>query len=202
MRRKSLPPRRPGADPPPSRRPGEVRFVRLTRRNFAQLHPLTLSLMRRHGDSHLTWKALRHYATLEAEETEQPGNLILAALDEHGHCIGAVAALAWGYRLSLVVTSRNARGRGLAGKLLRLAIRALGRYYAEVAGDNLPSLRVFFACGLRAYDAFTRPSGKVVLRLRTLDPPPDPGGKVPEPVAGPPNLESPLPPEGGKPQDA
>ena len=56
-------------------------------------------------------------------------------------------------------------------------MHALGRYYAEVASDNLPSLRALFACGLRAYDVFTRPSGKVILRLRSVEPSPD---KTPE----------------------
>lgn len=161
---------------------GEVRFTRLTRGNFAELHPLTVRLMRLHGDGHLTLKALHRYAALKPEETEQEGNFILVALTARNHCIGVAAALGWGYRLSLVTVSPRARGQGLAGRLLRLAVQALGRYYAEVAGDNLPSLRAFFACGLRAYDAFTRPSGKVVLRLRTVDPPPEP---VAAPTASP-----------------
>lgn len=151
----------------------EVHYVRLTELNFERLHPATVELMRRQGDRRLTQKALRFYAGLQAADVVGPGNLVLAALDRRVRVVGVVAALGWGYRLSLVVVHRRLRGHGLGGTLLRLAVQALGRYYAEVASDNLPSLRALFACGLRAYDVFTRPSGKVILRLRSVEPPPD-----------------------------
>lgn len=172
--------------PPPAMT--EVRYVRLTEANFGRLHPATLNLMRRQGDNRLTLKALRRYAGLQAKEAMAPGNLVLAALDGEGRVVGVAAALGWGHRLSLVAVHRRVRGRGLGGRLLRLAVQALGRYYAEVASDNLPSLRAFFACGLRAYDVFTRPSGKIILRLRTVDPPPlgsDSGTQPPGESPGP-----------------
>ncbi|MHB9145486.1 MAG: GNAT family N-acetyltransferase [Symbiobacteriia bacterium] len=137
-------------------------------------------MLRLHGNGHLTHKALRRYGSLQSAETQQEGNFILAALDEQDRCIGVAAALGWGHHLSLVAVAPRARGQGLAGRLLRLSVQALGRYYAEVAGDNLPSLRAFFACGLRAYDAFARPSGKVILRLRTVEPPPESAASPPD----------------------
>ncbi|GEM_PF-776994 len=154
--------------PPPLAQ--ETHYLRVTSSNFRRLHPRTVDLLQSQGDGHLTVKALRLYASLKPEDTERPGNFILAALDPRGRVIAVTAALRWGHELSLIAVQRRQRGRGLAGTLLRLAVRALGRYYAEVASDNLPSLRAFFACGLVAYDVFTRPSGKVVLRLRTVEP--------------------------------
>lgn len=165
-----------GAADPAAR---EVIYVRLTSANFERLHPSTVNLLRNHGDGRLTLRALRLYASLKAEDVGRPGTFILAALDSAGRVIAVTAAVRWGYELSLSAVHRNHRGRGLAGAMLRLVVRALGRYYAEVASDNLPSLRAFFACGLMAYDVFTRPNGKIVLRLRTIEPgPPDaPGTK-------------------------
>ncbi|MGE5589844.1 MAG: GNAT family N-acetyltransferase [Bacillota bacterium] len=147
-------------------------YVRLTGANFQRLHPRTMDLLRNHGDGRLTLQALRRYASLTAEEVGRPGTFVLTALDHEGRVIAVTAAVRWGHELSVSAVHRHNRGRGLAGTLLRLVVRALGRYYAEVASDNLPSLRAFFACGLVAYDVFTRPNGKIILRLRTVEPVP------------------------------
>jgi len=79
--------------------------------------------------------------------------------------VGVIICESYGKRTSFSVVRKSHRSRGIAKALLLRAVNSMGRFYAEVASDNLASMKVLFGMGMVAYDAFVR-YGKIILRVR------------------------------------
>lgn len=93
-------------------------------------------------------------------------------VSEHNRLLGVLACKEHGRVFSLAVVRKAERSKGVGKELLRRAIAELDEFHVEIASDNVPSLKLAFACGLKAYSVFVRDTGKVVLKLKTWPQPP------------------------------
>lgn len=141
-----------------------IEFRQVGKADWRGLRPNVLRLMRAHGDRHITPKALRHVRDLRSSQVAQEGNVVVTAWSEQ-QLIGVIVCEQFGKRTSAAVVHPSFRSQGVGRGLLHRALRQLGRFYGEIAADNLASLRHAFAAGMIAYDAFIR-RGKVTLRVR------------------------------------
>ncbi len=129
-------------------------------RNRASL----LRLIRLNADNHITRKAYTNLRTLRSERLAKEGNVIWTAWDGQ-QLVGMIFCERFGNRTSLAVVRRSHRSQGIGKALLQRAVGSMGRFYAEVATDNIASMKVLFGMGMVAYDVFPR-RGKWILRVR------------------------------------
>jgi len=131
---------------------------------WRKVRPLALELVRGHRDGHITRRAFTHLQQLRGPSLEKPGNVVWSAWDKR-KLVGIMVFERYGNRTSMVVVHRDYRGQGISRDMMLQAMRQMGRFYAEIASDNLSSLRSVFWAGMVAYDVFVR-RGKVTLRVR------------------------------------
>ncbi|MGI6357635.1 MAG: GNAT family N-acetyltransferase [Bacillota bacterium] len=141
-----------------------VEYRRILAEDWRKLRPQILSLIRRYRDGHITRAAFSHVQQLRSRSLEQEGNVIWTAWVKR-KLVGVIIFERYGNRTAMVVVHREHRGQGISREMIRLSVQTMGRFYAEIASDNLPSLRTAFGAGMVAYDAFVR-RGKVTLRVR------------------------------------
>lgn len=140
----------------------EIRQIRPS--EWRKVKPLAVELVRGHRDGHITRKAFAHLQKLRSKDLEKPGNVVWSAW-ENSRLVGVMVFERYGNRTSMVVVHHDHRGRGISREMMLQAVRQMGRFYAEIASDNLSSLRSVFWAGMVAYDVFVR-RGKVTLRVR------------------------------------
>lgn len=141
-----------------------ISYRRVTEKDFRRIKPVILRIIKNHGDNHITRQALRNLQTMRATDLREEGNVIWTAWDGN-KLVGFVFCENYGNRTSFSVVRRSYRSQGIGKNLLLRAVSTMGRFYAEVAADNMASLRVMFAMGMVAYDAFWRKK-KIILRMR------------------------------------
>lgn len=141
-----------------------IEFRPVTKENLRRLRPGILRLIRGHNDRHITRKAVRHLRELAPSKLVEAGNVCLTAWSGE-RLVGVILCEEFGKRTSMAVVHRDFRSQGIGRELLKRAVAQMGRFYGEIAADNLPSLRHAFAAGMVAYDAFVR-RGKITLRVR------------------------------------
>lgn len=139
-------------------------FKQVQPTEWSSVKASALELIRRHRDGHITRRAYQHVQTLRGRSLEQPGNVVWAAW-VGSRLVGIMVFEEYGNRTSMVVVHGDYRGQGIAKGMLLRAVKQMGRFYAEIAADNLPSLRTVFTLGMVAYDVFLR-RGKITLRVR------------------------------------
>lgn len=123
-----------------------------------------LRLIRLNADNHITRKAFNNLRNLRPARLAKEGNVIWTAWDDQ-LLVGMVFCERFGNRTSFSVVRRSHRSQGIGKALLQRAVTSMGRFYAEVAVDNLASMKVLFGMGMVAYDIFPR-RGKWILRVR------------------------------------
>ncbi len=111
--------------------------------------PLLIPFIRRHGQKRITGKAKRWLLNLPSSTLHDPGTLILVAKNK-GKIIGMLGVADYGKKIMMIVVARQARRQKLGTKLVHFALHRLGKMYARVAYDNIPSLAMFFASGFIA----------------------------------------------------
>lgn len=131
---------------------------------WKKVKPLAMELVRGHRDGHITRKAFAHMQQMRSRNLEQAGTVVWSAWDKR-KLVGIMVFERYGNRTSMVVVHRDYRGQGISRDMMLQAVRQMGRFYAEIASDNLSSLRSVFWAGMVAYDVFVR-RGKVTLRVR------------------------------------
>lgn len=123
-----------------------------------------LRLINLNADNHITRRAYNNLRTLRSERLSKEGNVIWTAWDEK-LLVGMVFCERFGNRTSFSVVRRSHRSQGIGKALLQRAVVSMGKFYAEVATDNIASMKVLFGMGMVAYDVFLR-RGKWILRVR------------------------------------
>lgn len=71
----------------------------------------------------------------------------------------------YGIEESFIAVHPDYRRKRVGEQLLKQAIQSLGKVYARVASDNIPSLKLCFSCGLMAFSLCKGPTGKDTLWL-------------------------------------
>ncbi|WP_027414836.1 GNAT family N-acetyltransferase [Aneurinibacillus terranovensis] len=120
------------------------------------------------GDKRITRRALHWLEALSIEQLKQNGNVILGAVDD-GKLVGFLAVGNYGRSESFITVAHNARHKGVGKLLVQEAIHQLGKLYARVAADNIPSLKTCFSCGMVGFSCTYGPTGKPTLWLAAGD---------------------------------
>lgn len=142
-------------------------ILRINKEQWPRWKKRILNFVGRYKDKHITKEASSKLRALKKVDLGDPGTLVLVAA-QNKRLVGVLVGVEHGKGCSLAVVKRSTRGRGLGKELLRRAIAELGSFHAEIASDNVPSLKIAFACGLLGYDVFVRDTGKTVLILKTF----------------------------------
>ena len=140
----------------------EYRQVQPT--EWRKVRAIALALIRGHRDGHITRKTYNHVQSLRSQSLDQEGNVVWTAWADD-RLVGVIVYEEYGNRTSMMVVHRDYRGQGIAKGMLLPSAKHMGRFYSEIAVDNLSSLRAVFAVGMVAYDVFLR-RGKITLRMR------------------------------------
>ncbi|SDW97797.1 Acetyltransferase (GNAT) family protein [Marininema mesophilum] len=135
------------------------------------LTPAQLSRLRNHlirfsykyGDKRITHKALRWLKNLNTSPF--PKGTYLAIASEEKRLTGFILFGRYGLEEAYIVVHPDFRKRQVGETLFKQTIDTLGRVYVRVACDNIPSLKLCFALGLRAFSFTTGPTGKPTLCL-------------------------------------
>lgn len=141
-----------------------ITYKQVTADTWSSAKASILDLVRKHHDKHITRKAYNHVKQLKSVSLNSPGVAIWTAWSG-SQLVGALISERYGVRTSMMVVHRDFRSQGIAKELLKQATCSMGRFYGEVAADNLASLKACFGMGLVAYDVFLR-RGKPTLRVR------------------------------------
>ena len=133
--------------------------------NWRRIRKRVLTFVANHKDRHLTPETSARLRSLRSDVLSEDGSMVLLATEQN-RLLGVLACKEYGRYFSLAVVRRSERSKGVGKQLLRSAISELGEFHVEIASDNVPSLKLAFACGLTAHSVFLRDTGKVVLRLK------------------------------------
>lgn len=144
-----------------------MQLIKLTREQWPRWKKWVRRFVRTYKDKHITPETSGKLKSLTRDDIDKPGTIALVAV-ENKRIMGVLMSEAYGRDFSLVVVRRGERSRGLGKQLLNRTIEELGTFHAEIASDNVPSLKIAYACGMLAYSVFVRDNGKVVLRLKTF----------------------------------
>lgn len=118
-----------------------------------------------HGDKRITKKGIRWLTDLSRDELKEDGNSIIIA-SEKKQLIGFIAVSNFGINHSFIAVHNDYRRKGTAKLLLKKVIKRMGRFYARIALDNIPSLRTCISTGMVAFKIEKGPTGKPTILMR------------------------------------
>lgn len=115
----------------------------------------------KYGDGHITkraisWLKRSPFSTIDQEN----GDLVHVFLNDKNRMIAVLAIGHFGLEQAIIVVHPRARKTGVANRLVIEALKAIDRFYVKVANDNVPSLKLCFSVGMRAFDLIKGPTGK------------------------------------------
>lgn len=145
-----------------------MRVTRVSPTRWDRIKTRVIEFVATHKDRHITKEASDKLKNFNGIDLEQAGTLVLLVSAEK-RLLGVLACQTYGEGFSIAVVRRGERSRGVGKLLLRNALNILGKMHVEIASDNVPSIKLAFACGLLGYGAFVRDNGQVVLRLKTFE---------------------------------
>jgi GNAT superfamily N-acetyltransferase len=138
--------------------------VRLIDGKILERHRSTLiAFLRRHGDQRITHKAIQWLKRLQLNR-QKPGTFVAVCFSDK-KLIGLTAIGNYGLEEAVIAVHPQYRKRGVGEALLKFSLKHTPKIYTRVACDNLPSLKLCFACGLQAFQVFIGPTGKPTLWL-------------------------------------
>ncbi|MGA8942895.1 MAG: GNAT family N-acetyltransferase [Thermoactinomyces sp.] len=117
-----------------------------------------IRFMKRYGDGRITSRAIKWF-NQQSEDSFKENSLIAAAYDGN-KVTGIIVFGNYGIDESFIAVHPDYRQKRVGEQLLKKAIHSLGKVYARVAADNIPSIKLCFACGLVAFSLIKGPTGK------------------------------------------
>ncbi|WP_124726905.1 GNAT family N-acetyltransferase [Staphylospora marina] len=140
-----------------------ITIRRISPGELPKVRHVIVRFMKLHGDGRITHRALRWLSRLTPENVPE-GTWIAAALEKN-RLVGVIAFGRFGIDESFIAVHPSKRNQGVGEALLREAMNHLDKIYTRVACDNIPSLKLCFSCGLKAFNLFKGPTGKPTLWL-------------------------------------
>jgi len=141
--------------------------TRVSPMRWVKFRARVIKFVAKYKDKHITPESREKLRNLDKRALEEPGTLILLATDQK-RFLGILVCQSFGEVFSIVVVRSGVRSKGVGKQLLRTALEMLGKLHVEIASDNVPSIKLAFACGLLGYGAFVRDNGQVVIQLKTF----------------------------------
>jgi GNAT superfamily N-acetyltransferase len=127
-----------------------------------------IQFIKKFGDGRITHRAIRWFRQLDENQFQQPGTLIAIATDQN-RLAGIILFADYGKQEAFIVVHPQYRQKGIGEKLVSFSLTLLPKIYTKVAYDNIPSLKLCFACGLKAFRLFKGPTGKPTFWLGAGD---------------------------------
>ncbi|ERI08586.1 GNAT family N-acetyltransferase [Aneurinibacillus aneurinilyticus] len=135
---------------------------------FSRAREKLIRFSKTHGDRRITAKAIRWVQEMPEVDINQEGTLLLAYVHSK-KLLGFLAVAKYGIRESFLVVHPKARTQQIGKTLTEEAIHRLGKLYARVAADNMPSLKTCFAARMVAFSCIRGVTGKPTLWLAAGD---------------------------------
>ena len=125
-----------------------------------------ISFISKYGDNHITKKAINWFnRTPFSEITKEKGDAVHIIINDRNKIIAMIGIVNYGLEQAIIVVHPKIRKTGIAQKLTNGVLDDIDRYYVKVANDNIPSLKLCFSIGMRAFNLIKGPTGKPTLVL-------------------------------------
>ncbi|GBF11752.1 GNAT family N-acetyltransferase [Tepidibacillus sp. HK-1] len=119
-----------------------------------------IRFINKYGDGHITRKAIEWLKKTPFQKLNQSNGDLIHVILEGKKIIGVLAIARFGLDQAIIVVHPEVRKQGVAYQLVTEALEDIDRYYVKVANDNVPSLKLCFAAGMKAFDLTKGPTGK------------------------------------------
>ena len=138
--------------------------IKITKTTPDTLRIRLIKFISTYGDGHITLRAIKWLRTSAFSSLNfNNGDLIHVCLDNNQKILAVFAVSHFGLDHSLIVVHPSIRKKGIARSLMSKTLDDIDRLYVKVANDNIPSLKLCFSIGMRAFDLTKGPTGKPTL---------------------------------------
>ncbi|CEH31655.1 hypothetical protein AM501_03225 [Aneurinibacillus migulanus] len=135
---------------------------------FSRTREKLIRFSKTYGDRRITARAIRWLQEMPEADINKEGTLLIAHV-HNKKLLGLLAVAEYGIQESFLVVHPEARTNRIGKTLTEEAIRRLGKLYARVAADNMPSLKTCFAAQMIAFSCIRGVTGKPTLWLAAGD---------------------------------
>lgn len=140
--------------------------IKVSERTPESFRKSIIRFILKYGDGHITKKTINWLRQVSFSSIrKENGSIIHVLLNDKKNIIGLIAIERYGLEQAIIVIHPQVRKKGLADKLVLTALEDIDRFYVKVANDNIPSLKLCFRVGMRAFDLMKGPTGKPTLIL-------------------------------------
>jgi len=144
----------------------KVRKIKIDPSTPEHFRKILIDFIVKYGDGHITKRAINWLKNTPFSKINQAnGDIIHVQLGEKNNIIGILAVAKYGLEQSITVVHPKARNKGIAYQLTAGVLEDINRMYVKVAYDNIPSLKLCFATGMRAFAMTKGATGKPTLIL-------------------------------------
>ncbi|MEK3881758.1 GNAT family N-acetyltransferase [Paenibacillus sp. PL2-23] len=146
-----------------------MELLRLTPDSWIKEKRRLLGFIIRFGEKRITIAALHALRSLDpawlTPDEDGLSKAVVIVAKQHGRVAGIGFAADGGDGGCLLVVHPSARRSGAGSRLMRAMMHALGHLACHVAADNIPSMALCFALGMKAVSIHKGPTGKSTLRF-------------------------------------
>ncbi|TCP68363.1 GNAT family N-acetyltransferase [Baia soyae] len=140
-----------------------MRTKTLSSEEVGRVRDPLIHFLKKYSDGRITAKGIRWFRQLPINEVRD-GNWVAISWKDN-KIAGAMIMGDYGRKEAMIVVHPDFRKHGIGETLLNQALQQLGKVYTRVACDNIPSLKLCFSCGLKAFHLVKGPTGKPTLWL-------------------------------------
>ncbi|MCR2802547.1 GNAT family N-acetyltransferase [Paenibacillus soyae] len=146
-----------------------MELLRLTPEEWMKEKRRLLGFIIRFGEKRITVASLHALRSLEPSwllpDENGLSRAAVVVAKQNGRVAGLGFAADGGDGGCLLVVHPGARRSGTGSMLMRAMMNALGHLACHVAADNIPSMALCFALGMKAVSIHKGPTGKSTLRF-------------------------------------
>lgn len=146
-----------------------MELLQLTPESWIKEKRRLLSFIIRFGEKRITVAALHALRSLDSEWLKKGDDgyarAAVVIAKRNGRIAGLGFAADGGDGGCLIVVHPSARRSGIGSAIMRSMMDTLGSMACHVAADNIPSMALCFALGMKAVSIHKGPTGKSTLRF-------------------------------------